>query len=772
MRLAAPMFPVLAALGGGSVLFATGVWIATASLPAWSLGELPDRGDLETRLRGRAREAGLTLLEDNPSWDLADRRSFHDPRAGSGSGGAVPEPEVLVRGGLEARTPDRVRVYLEMGYSPTAEAEAFLSVPLDPGAVLSGMALSTTAVEEARDLARLLVPRDADRGLELGEPVTLGGDLGFATILFPLGGEPVRHVEVIDPVGGALLGFLRPGPVEDREDAGAVRDLSTVLARRLPGMIAFLGLAGLFLVFLARRRIDLIHGAWLGGATFLVLLLASLPWRAGLIEGAGSLVRAAIPALWVGLLWSTAESWLRSLEGEFSTSLDALRLGRLGPRAGRGLLGGLGVGAAMAGAELLLLSGAGVLPAVSRGGFGVRLPVFGPESTPFTQGLMVAASLLMILVLALRFLPRRGAVPVAVLVAGWALRPVAVGPSPAAWAAGAVVAAGLAWAFRRWELTGLLAAGLTFHTLPAAILSLRLLDWMAGSFTLTAGLLLGMTTLGVAGLRREEEPEARGMGAPAFLRRLEEEKRLRHEMGLLERMQLGLLPEEVPRLEGWQISARSVLASEVGGDLYDFLVDDRGRLWIAAGDVSGHGYSCAIVHAMTKAALASLVSPERTPGEVLDRVDRVLRSVRYKRAFTSLALLRLDPATGEGRLANAGHPYPLLSGRHGVRDLELPGLPLGQGPPRSYRDLPLRLERGEVLVFCSDGLFEATDREVRAYGFDRPAELLAKVTRWPSNEILEMLLADWRRHRGSVEAKDDTTVVVVKRLAVDDEVTR
>src|SRR5206468_3965377 len=84
------------------------------------------------------------------------------------------------------------------------------------------------------------------------------------------------------------------------------------------------------------------------------------------------------------------------------------------------------------------------------------------------------------------------------------------------------------------------------------------------------------------------------------------------------------------------------------------------------------------------------------------------------------------PATGEATLSNAGHPYPLLAVDGEVRELPLPSLPLGQGPPRTYQDLHLRLTPGAALVFCSDGLFEAQDGDGSFYGFERAQRLLAE----------------------------------------------
>ena len=247
------------------------------------------------------------------------------------------------------------------------------------------------------------------------------------------------------------------------------------------------------------------------------------------------------------------------------------------------------------------------------------------------------------------------------------------------------------------------------------------------------------------------------------MRRLAQERRIRHEVDLLARMQEGLLPQEMPRLEGYAVAARSVLASEAGGDLYDFLRDDAGRLWIAAGDVAGHGYSCAVAQAMVKAGLLSLVEPTESPAGVLRQLDRVLRGVNMDHSFTSLALIRLDPSTGDALFANAGHPYPLIAEFGRVTEVELPGLPLGRGPAHPYADREFRLPPGGALVLCSDGLFEALDRNGNAYGFDRAREVLKVMGHRPAVEIVDALLNDCRRHLGAEQAPDDVTVVVVKR---------
>jgi phosphoserine phosphatase RsbU/P len=312
-------------------------------------------------------------------------------------------------------------------------------------------------------------------------------------------------------------------------------------------------------------------------------------------------------------------------------------------------------------------------------------------------------------------------------------------------------------------LTALLAASLLSVLLPSALLAFRYLSWMPGSFTLAASLAVAAPLLGWLGLSRSATAEVQRLAPPAFVRRLEEERRFRNEMDLLAKMQRGLLPRTLPPIEGYELAARSVIANEAGGDLYDVLSDEDGYLWIAAGDVAGHGYSCAVAQAMTKAALASLVGRRRTPAEILQRADRVLRAAGARRNFTSLALLRLRPETGEALMSNAGHPYPLVLAGGEVSEVQLPSLPLGLGPPRQYENRAFHLSPGNAVIFCSDGLFEALDGEGRIYGFDRVRELLHEPVSQPAAKLLEILLADWRHHLRTAQPLDDTTVVVLRR---------
>jgi serine phosphatase RsbU (regulator of sigma subunit) len=394
------------------------------------------------------------------------------------------------------------------------------------------------------------------------------------------------------------------------------------------------------------------------------------------------------------------------------------------------------------------------------------MPLFVGSHNPFFEGAYQAGVFVLLVALVRSFMQRERAEVLATgLYAVCTVASLSIAPWAAGYAAALLCAIPLFFAFRRYGFAALLVAAVSAslfrETLAAGVFASE------AALPLSAGVLslVALLAIGIAGVKRSAREDEGKIEAPDYLKRLESERRVKYEIDLLSEMQLALLPERPPSVRGFEIGVRTVLATEAGGDLYDFAIDESGELWIAAGDVSGHGYSCGIQQAMVKAALASLVKAGRSPGEVLCEIDRVLRTGRSRRVFTSLALYRIDPRTGCGVFANAGHPFPLLLSETGCTEVSSPGLPLGHGPRRTYADSPLDLPIGGALVFASDGLFEGPDRFDEPYGYERPRELLRSVGLWrrPAESMVDALFADWRLHVGDGAPADDTTIVIVRR---------
>ncbi len=546
--------------------------------------------------------------------------------------------------------------------------------------------------------------------------------------------------------------------------------------RGLAIAIPLFGLVGLlvvvlFGVLLFRRRLGFRIAIGLGLLGLVAMVLSGslfeLQGQSGVVAGVLVTVRVLMAVALVGY-WVVAESMLRDTVPGFTTSLDALALGRLSPRLGRAILGGLGLGAAVAGLRLLFASG--VAAAGIRGVYpeapSYVLPLFGGIANAFLEGPYAAATVILVAAL-FRFVLARERADVLGAI-GYALF-YSCTFQYAPWGALLVLTLAEAvlflLAFRMLGLTGLLVAATAPALLRDLLAALRFPGELLAPLLLAAGALTALAWVGIAACRRPEREDEARLDAPDFVKRIESERRVKYEMDLLSRMQVALLPDRPPDVPGLQIAARTILATEAGGDLYEFLVDEEGAFWVAAGDVAGHGFSCGIQGAMVKACLLTLVKAGRRPAEILVEVDRVLRAANTGRLFTSLVLARIDPSTGHGVLANAGHPYPLLVVEGRVRELTASGLPLGKGPARIYEETEFELPGAASLVLASDGLFEGPDRFDDPYGYQKPREVLERVGLWrrPAESILDALLGDWRTHVGEGEPADDTSVVVVRR---------
>src|ERR687893_751075 len=160
------------------------------------------------------------------------------------------------------------------------------------------------------------------------------------------------------------------------------------------------------------------------------------------------------------------------------------------------------------------------------------------------------------------------------------------------------------------------------------------------------------------------------------------------ELRLARSIQRASLPEEVPTLEGWQISPYYQPATEVGGDFYDFYFLSEGRVGLVVGDATGHGVPAALVMSTTcgMLQLAAQELGSSSPGEVLSRVNETLFTRIPSNMFVTCFYCILDPDRATLSYANAGHdlPYVLRGSSGDVEELRARGMPLGIMPGMGY----------------------------------------------------------------------------------------
>src|SRR5215218_4178169 len=159
-----------------------------------------------------------------------------------------------------------------------------------------------------------------------------------------------------------------------------------------------------------------------------------------------------------------------------------------------------------------------------------------------------------------------------------------------------------------------------------------------------------------------------------------ERERVEQELGVARRIQQTSLPEEVPALEGWQITPYYQPAREVGGDFYDFHHLSGGRLGLLVGDATGKGVPAALVMSTTCGMLqvaAQGLDSSSSPGEVLARVNETLFARIPSNMFVTCFYAILDPESGLLSYANAGHDLPYLWRGGNAEELRARGMPLG-----------------------------------------------------------------------------------------------
>ena len=229
-------------------------------------------------------------------------------------------------------------------------------------------------------------------------------------------------------------------------------------------------------------------------------------------------------------------------------------------------------------------------------------------------------------------------------------------------------------------------------------------------------------------------------------------------------MQRSLLPRSRPVIEGLEVgevyepSARV----DVGGDVYDFLELDDGRLAVVLGDVTGHGVDATADMAMAKFVFRSLAREHSEPADFLASANDVICSEIASGKFISMSYVVVDGRSGRVTGASAGHPAPRIVLPDGsTRPLEAHGLVLGIDAGQEYVESGADLPPGASLVLYTDGVVEAR-RKGELYGDDRLDALLAQRNGLAARALAVAVAEDAREFAGG-DLSDDLAVVVIRR---------
>lgn len=247
-----------------------------------------------------------------------------------------------------------------------------------------------------------------------------------------------------------------------------------------------------------------------------------------------------------------------------------------------------------------------------------------------------------------------------------------------------------------------------------------------------------------------------------------EKDTLKTELKLAHDVQVGLMPKEHPRIDGYDIAGLSIPAQEVGGDHFDYAWMNGGheRFSISVFDVSGKGMQAAMSAVFTSGAFASELKQSNSAAEILTRLNKAVFARTKRGHFVAFLLGILDVESGQLTFANAGQTKPLLKSGGRVEWLNSVGVsfPLGMREDSAYNERTLQLSSGDVLLFLTDGFTEAMNAAGEQFGAERVQTMLQRLdTGYHSaSQILERIQSDVRQFAGSVPQHDDMTMVVVK----------
>jgi phosphoserine phosphatase RsbU/P len=241
-----------------------------------------------------------------------------------------------------------------------------------------------------------------------------------------------------------------------------------------------------------------------------------------------------------------------------------------------------------------------------------------------------------------------------------------------------------------------------------------------------------------------------------------QEKRLERDLAMARQLQFGLLPPTLPKLENLDIAAKFVPARAIGGDLYDFVNYSMSRTAIVVGDVSGKGAPAAIYAALVSGILRSHAPIEPGPGEMLSAVNFSLGERRIEGQFVSLIYAVWDDRNRSLQVANSGLPRPIYCHDGKIEVIEATGLPLGLFDDADYDEFTFRAKPGDMFVFFSDGILDASNKAEELFGRERVGEIVSANCNASAEAVVKLIFKAVAEHASGEEAFDDQTVVVIR----------
>lgn len=247
-------------------------------------------------------------------------------------------------------------------------------------------------------------------------------------------------------------------------------------------------------------------------------------------------------------------------------------------------------------------------------------------------------------------------------------------------------------------------------------------------------------------------------------RELMQKQWMEGQLKIAREVQAGLLPRVPPELVGYDMAGSNLPTWTIGGDYYDWIPLDDGRLGLAVGDVSGKGIPAALIMATFRAALRSELRRGTPVTGAVTAVNRLLLESQGGSRFVTAVCGALDPLSGRLDYVNCGHNPPLLLRADGTHEeLDSGGPALGLGVGGGFSPGAVTLAPGDLLALYTDGVVEPSNAEQEEFGLARLLDVLKQHAHRPAGDVVLAVVEATRRFARREGYDDDFTMVVVKR---------
>ncbi|HSV16110.1 MAG TPA: PP2C family protein-serine/threonine phosphatase, partial [Tepidisphaeraceae bacterium] len=256
---------------------------------------------------------------------------------------------------------------------------------------------------------------------------------------------------------------------------------------------------------------------------------------------------------------------------------------------------------------------------------------------------------------------------------------------------------------------------------------------------------------------------------------LEERVKIQRDMAVARKIQMDVLPKQLPVCRGYDMAAYSLPAEQTGGDIYDLVAvaldsekaSDNASLVLLLADATGHGIGPALSVTQVRAMLRIGVRLHAQLDEVFAQMNRQLCQDLGSERFVTAFLGLLDPNNHSINYQSAGQG-PLLHFHSRTREMEwlVPSmLPLGiDEDPVSEGSRQMELEPGDLIVLLTDGFYEFQNPERELFGRDRVAKIIMENHQLTARELMEELISATREFARGAPQLDDMTCVIIRRL--------